>query len=85
MVIWPDWWSWEIELSLHILKRMADRRFDEVELRAMLEDATAYHLSLEPGRWRVATRHAGRAWEVVVEPLEAERVLLIVTAYPIEP
>lgn len=25
MVEWPDWRSWELELSAHLLKRMTDR------------------------------------------------------------
>ena len=39
---WPAWWDWEIELSPHLLKRMVDRRFTEVDLRRMLERATGY-------------------------------------------
>ena len=83
MVHWPDWWSWELELSPHLLKRMLDRGFNEAELRSMLEDATAYHADVMEGRWVVETRHGSRAWEVIVEPLPAEQVLLIVTAYPV--
>ena len=29
---WPPWWKWELELSFHILKRMVDREFTEVDL-----------------------------------------------------
>jgi hypothetical protein len=36
---WPSWWSWELELSPHLLKRMVDRQFSEVDLRRMLEHA----------------------------------------------
>jgi hypothetical protein len=39
---WPDWWEWEPELSPHLLKRMADRRFTEVDLREMLEKAEGW-------------------------------------------
>lgn len=28
---WPEWWHWEIELSPHLLKRMADRGFSEAD------------------------------------------------------
>ena len=31
----PDWWDWEVELTAHIEKRMEDRDFTEVDLRAM--------------------------------------------------
>jgi len=36
----PDWWEWELELT-HLEKRMEDREFAEVDLRAMLEQAEA--------------------------------------------
>ncbi len=81
MVEWPRWWSWELELSPHLLKRMTDRRFNEAEIRLMLEDATGYHANYEPDRWVVETRHAGRSWEIVVEPVPQEMVLVVVTAY----
>ena len=29
----PIWWSWELELSAHLLERMVDRNFTEVGLR----------------------------------------------------
>ena len=37
---WPDWWDWELEFTPHLIKRMIDRQFNEVELRAMLADAS---------------------------------------------
>ena len=40
MVESPDWWSWELELSAHLLKRMMDRQFNEADLRLMLDDAS---------------------------------------------
>lgn len=39
---WPEWWSWEIELTPHLLKRMVDRSFTEVHLRRMLEVAATF-------------------------------------------
>jgi hypothetical protein len=81
---WPEWWSWELELSPHLLKRMLDRQFSEADLRMMIEDATDYYLNHVEGRWVVQTKHADREWEVVVEPLSDERILLVITAYPIE-
>jgi hypothetical protein len=41
---WPEWWEWELELTPHLLKRMVDRQFDEVDLRTMLADAYDYAL-----------------------------------------
>jgi hypothetical protein len=84
MVEWPDWWEWELELSPHLLKRMIDRKFNEADLRLMLETATGYHPNHEEGRWGIETKHAGRAWEVIVEPVADEEVLVVVTAYAIE-
>ena len=43
MVEWPQWWSWELEFSPHLLKRMVDRSFNEADLRLMLENAIGYH------------------------------------------
>jgi hypothetical protein len=81
---WPDWWSWELELSPHLLKRMIDRQFNEADLRLMLEEAGGYHENHEEGRWAVETIHAGRNWEVIVEPLLNEEILVVVTAYPVD-
>jgi hypothetical protein len=39
---WPEWWDWELELMPHLAKRMADRQFNEVDLRAMLADASDF-------------------------------------------
>jgi len=84
MAEWPEWWSWEVELCRHILRRMEDRHFNEVDLRLMLEDACGYHVDCEPGRYVIRTHHAGRVWEVIVEPEPGEKVLVVVTAYPAE-
>jgi len=82
MVEWPDWWHWELELSQHLLKRMVDRQFNEIDLREMLEDAERYHPDVEAGRWAIETRHSDRSWTMIVEPLQPETKLLVVTAFP---
>ena len=84
MTEWPDWYSRELELSTHLLKRMVDRQFDEADLRLMLEDALGYHESHEAGRWVIEARQEGRPWEIIVEPIPDEEVLVVVTAYPVE-
>ena len=81
---WPPWWDWELELSPHLLKRMVDRQFSETTLRRMLEEARSYHPDTEPGRWVIVARHAKGAWEVIVEPDEALRLLVVITAYPLD-
>ena len=62
---------------------MVDRNFTEVDLRRMLERATRLRLDVVDGRWVVETRHARHPWEVIVEPDEEIRLLLVITAYPV--
>ncbi|MBI4443068.1 MAG: DUF4258 domain-containing protein [Acidobacteria bacterium] len=83
--IWPSWWEWELEFTPHLLKRMTDRRFTEIDLRRMLEKATDLRRDIVEGRWVIGTRHQRRLWEVIVEPDFAEKLLIVITAYPLEP
>jgi hypothetical protein len=80
---WPDWWSWDLELTPHLFQRMLDRRFNEVDLRLMLDAAVDLRDDREGGRFRIETTLDGRPREVVVEPSSAEQVLIVVTAYPV--
>jgi hypothetical protein len=80
---WPRWWDRELELTPHLLKRMEDRAFHEMDLRQMLHRARSYCPDVVDGRWTVATSHGGRQWEVIVEPDVANELLVLVTAYPI--
>jgi hypothetical protein len=84
-VTFPDWWEWELELTPHVEKRMEDRGFTEVDLRSMLERATGFRPDVVDGRFVVETRFRARAWEVVVEPDEMEHLLVVVTAFGVEP
>lgn len=81
---WPPWWDWGLELSPHLLKRMIDRRFTEVDLRRMLEHAREYSPDVVEGRWVIRARHRGRDWDVVWEPDFEQMLLVVVTAYPRE-
>ena len=82
---WPDWWDWELDCSNpHLTKRMIDRSFNEVDLRDMLERAISYSADSTIGRFRLQTMHLSRAWEVVVEPDRDSKVLVVVTAYPMD-
>lgn len=83
MVIWPAWWDWDLELSPHLLKRMVDRRFTEVELRDMPGHADGYAPDHIPGRFVIECRHAGEAWRVIVEPDDEDELLVVVTAHRI--
>jgi hypothetical protein len=69
-VSWPDWWEWEIELTPHLERRMEDRDFSEVDLRAMLQKACVYRPDVVEGRFVVETEHKRALWEVIVEPMK---------------
>jgi hypothetical protein len=81
---WPQWWHFEVVLSPHVMERMLERGFSEADLRTMLEDAISHRASVMPGRFCVQTTWQAHPWEVVVEPDGLERLLIVVTAYPIE-
>ena len=80
---WPEWWNWDLELTSHLRKRMFDRRFTEIELREMLQRASVCYPDFMEGRWVIASRLGGHPWLVIVEPDEAAKVLVVITAYPV--
>lgn len=80
---WPWWWTWDLELSPHLFKRMEDRDFNEVDLRTMLTRARSYRPASVEGRWIIETRYRGRPWEVVLEPDPDFEVVTVVTAYSV--
>jgi hypothetical protein len=71
-------------LSAHLLKRMEDRAFNEVDLRRMLEHASGHRADILEGRYVIDVRHGERPWAVIVEPDEMHRLLVVITAYPVE-
>lgn len=71
-------------MSAHLLKRMEDRAFNEVELRRMLEHARGHRVDILEGRFVIDVKHAGQPWEVIVEPDEIRSLLVVITAYPVE-
>ena len=79
---WPTWWHWELELSPHLLMRMVDRKFTEVDVRRMLHLASRLRRDIEPGRWLVITRHRKARWEIILEPDAEAQIVVGVTAYP---
>lgn len=81
----PGWWAWDLEISPHMIKRMADRDFTELDLRAMLQSATRIRRGIEPGRWIVSARLRRRRWDVIVEPDRELERLVAITAYPLTP
>ncbi|NOZ24027.1 MAG: hypothetical protein GXP25_23360 [Planctomycetes bacterium] len=50
----------------------------------MLDRATGYHQDVVPGRWVIETQQGSRVWEVIVEPDFNVRLLVVITAYPVE-
>jgi hypothetical protein len=61
---------------------MVDREFTELDLRAMLERALGYRKDVVPGRWVISVKRGRDPWEVIVEPDDSLKLLVVVTAYP---
>ncbi len=74
----------ELELSPHLLKRMVDRQFTEVDLRRMLQRARNHHKDVVEGRWVIESSLRSRHWEIIVEPDFQATLLVVITAYPSE-
>ena len=83
MTNWPDWWSWELEFSDHLVLRMGQRDFHATDIRTMLDDASGIVPDSNPGRWLVLTTFRGVAWNVVLEPDHVERIIVVITAFEV--
>ena len=79
----PDWWHWELEWTPHLLRRMEDRQFNEIDLRKMLQHSRGCRKDVVEGRWVIDAWHDRHPWEVIVEPDATDHVLVVITAYPI--
>ena len=62
---------------------MVDRRFNEVDLRGMLERAAGYRPDVVEGRWIIVTSFRRTRWEVIVEPDSELELLVVITAYSV--
>ena len=51
----------------------------------MLHGAAGYHADVTPGRFVIETEFRRRSWAVIVEPDSIERLLVVITAYRIDP
>ncbi len=80
---WPGWWDWELVFTPHLFKRMAERDFDEIDLRRMMHLARGLRRDEIEGRWVVESKNAGRRWEIIVEPELETNVLVVVSAFPV--
>jgi hypothetical protein len=81
---WPPWWEWELDLWTHVEERMEDRRFTEVDLRRMMEQAMGFRRARRKGRWIIETKHQDKKWEIVVQPNTDTELLSVVTAYEVK-
>ena len=79
----PEWWNWELELTPHLLKRMDDRDFNEADLTGMLHRGKTYKKDVVEGRWVIESEHKRHPWEIIVEPDAIEKLLVVITAYPV--
>jgi hypothetical protein len=81
---WPPWWEWELDPRPHVMERMEDRPFTEVDLRRMMEYATGFRPARRKGRWIIETKHQDLKWEVVVQPNDYTELLGVITAYQVK-
>ena len=81
LAVVPDWWDWELELTPHVEKRMEERGITEVELRALLQEATLLVPDVVEGRWVATGKRGVETWEIILEPGEEDHVVVVVTVY----
>ena len=55
----------------------------EVDVRTMLEKATAFDPNVVEGRFMVYDRHLQKPWIVIVEPDADAKLLVVVTVYEV--
>ena len=62
---------------------MTERGFHDVDVRAMLDDATG--MEEQPhGTFAIETVHAGSRWKVILSPDDATHTVIVVTAYAVD-
>ena len=83
MPTFPEWWNWDLAFSSHAELRMEQRGVTEVQLRAMLERATAFEPNVVEGRFMIRVRNLHRPWIVIVEPDADAKLLIVVTVYEV--
>ena len=83
MPTFPEWWNWDLSFTSHAELRMEQRRVTEVEVRAMLEEATAFEPNVVEGRFMIHVRHLQNPWIVIVEPDADAKLLVVVTVYEV--
>jgi hypothetical protein len=63
---------------------MLQRNFNEIDLRTLLFSAQNYEADIEEGRFKIKSGLKGNRWEIIVEPDYFDKLLVVITAYPIE-
>ena len=63
---------------------MEERLCSEVDVRRMMEHASAFYRARRAGRWVIETRFRRTPWKVIVEPDQETMLLVVVTVYPVE-
>ena len=63
---------------------MEERLCTELEVRRMMEHASAFYRGRREGRWVIETRSRQKPWKVIVEPDLEKKLLVVVTVYPVE-
>jgi hypothetical protein len=50
----------------------------------MLEYASDHRPDILEGRFVIGVKHVGQPWDVIVEPDDVRKLLVVITAYPVE-
>jgi hypothetical protein len=77
----PSWFAWPIEISPHATRRMPVRGFTEIDVRGMLDTPIEVIPDACPGRYLARCLWVGRRWDVILEPDDLTRIVIVVTAY----
>ena len=62
---------------------MEQRGVTEIDVRAMLEQTTAFEPSVVEGRFMIRVARNSRSWIVIVEPDNDASLLVVVTVYEV--
>lgn len=62
---------------------MEERGFTEIDLRDMLDRVKGYESDEIEGRYVIHTQHHREDWNIIVEPDGADRLLVVITAFPV--
>lgn len=81
----PHWWGWPLEFPEHVRKRMRQRNLSETDIRHMLFSVRSVRPLDDASRWAVDSELDRQPWRIILEPDQRERLVVVVTAYPLDP